>query len=170
MTCPTKVLIADASSASRTVLHSMLSGWGYDAILASNGTEAWELLRAEDGPRLAILDTRITGIDAVELCRRVRAANRLNYAYLLLLTDKGPIEELVAALDQGADDYVTRPFHSQEFRARLQAGCRIVKLQERLIHAHEQLYEQATRDSLTGLWNRTAAIQILDREIARSGR
>jgi len=76
----------------------------------------------------------------------------------------------VAALDAGADDYLTRPYHSQEFRARLQAGCRVIKLQERLIRAHEQLYEQATRDSLTGLWNRIAAIQILDNEISRAAR
>ncbi len=170
MTHPIKVLIADASPASRMVLHSMLSNWGYDVVLASDGTEAWDLLQSETGPRMAILDTRIGGLDAVEVCRRVRSANRLNYAYLLLLTDKGPIEDLVAGLDGGADDYITRPFHSQEFRARLQAGCRIIKLQERLMHAHEQLYEQATRDSLTGLWNRIAAIQILDSEIARAAR
>jgi two-component system cell cycle response regulator len=170
MTHSTKVLIADANPVSRTALHSMISGWGYQVTVAADGEQAWNLLKAEDGPRMAILDTRIGGIDAVELCRRVRAANRLNYAYLLLLTESGPIEELVAGLDGGADDYVTRPFHSQEFRARLQAGCRIIKLQERLIEAHEQLYEQATRDSLTGLWNRIAAVQILDREIARAAR
>src|SRR5579872_3085117 len=170
MNHPTKVLIADSSPASRTVLHSMLWGWGYEVVIAADGVEAWDQLQSEDGPRLAILDTRIGGIDAIELCRRVRAANRLNYAYLLLLTEKGSIEDLVAGLEGGADDYITRPFHSQEFRARLQAGCRIIRLQERLMQAHEQLYEQATRDSLTGLWNRVATIQILDREIARAWR
>ena len=167
---PTKVLIADPSPVSRTVLHSMLSGWGYEVVVAADGVQAWALLRADDGPKLAVLDTRIGGIDAIELCRRVRAADGLNYAYLLLLTEKGPVEDLVAGLDAGADDYVTRPFHSQEFRARLQAGCRIIRLQQGLMQAHEQLYEQATRDSLTGLWNRTATIQILDREMARASR
>ena len=170
MTQATKVLIADHNPTTRTVLHSMLSGWGYEVVVASDGIAAWTLLQSEDGPRMAILDSRIGGIDAVDICRRVRSGNRLSYAYLLLLTDKGPVEDLVAALDAGADDYITRPFHSQEFRARLQAGARIIKLQERLMHAHEQLYEQATRDSLTGLWNRIAAIQILDREIARAAR
>jgi two-component system, cell cycle response regulator len=170
MTQATKVLIANHNPISQTVLHSMLSGWGYDVVMASDGIEALSLLQSEGGPRMAILDSRMDGIDAVEICRRVRAEDRLNYAYLLLLTEKGPIEDLVAALDAGADDYITRPFHSQEFRARLQAGCRIIKLQERLMRAHEQLYEQATRDSLTGLWNRIAAIQILDREIARAAR
>ena len=170
MTPAIQVLVADHCAVSRTLLHSMLSNWGYDVVLAADGYEAWEILRSETGPRLAILDTRIDGIEATEICRCVRAEDRLNYAYLLLLTDCSPIEELVAGLDSGADDYVTRPFHSQEFRARLQAGCRIVRLHERLMRAHEQLYEQATRDSLTGLWNRTAVIQILDREIARAAR
>ena len=170
MTQASRILIADRNPVSRTVLHSMLSGWGYDVVTASDGVEAWDLLQSENGPRMAILDSRIEGIDAVDLCRRVRAANRLNYAYLLLLTETGSVEDLVSALDAGADDYVSRPFHSQEFRARLQAGCRIIQLQDRLMQAHEQLYIQATRDSLTGLWNRTAAIQILDREIARAAR
>jgi diguanylate cyclase (GGDEF)-like protein len=80
------------------------------------------------------------------------------------------VAEVVEGLDAGADDYITRPYASQEFRARLQAGCRIIRLQERLVQIHEELYQQATRDSLTGLWNRTAAIQILDREIARATR
>ena len=167
---PTRVLIADQNPISRAALASMLAGWGYEPVQAAGGIEAWRWLRAADGPRLAILDSRLEGIDAIEICRRVRMENGPRYAYLLLLTETAPIEDLVAALDAGADDYVARPFHSQEFRARLQAGCRIIRLHERLVAAHEQLYEQATRDSLTGLWNRTSAIQILEREIARAKR
>lgn len=166
----TKVLIAEHNPVSRNVLHSMLSGWGYDAIPVANGIEAWSYLQSDDGPHLAILDSRLTGLDAVEICRQVRAQDGLHYAYLLLLTEKGPIEDLVGTLDAGADDYITRPFNSLELRARLQAGDRIIRLQERLVQAHERLYEQATRDSLTGMWNRTAAIQILDGEIARAVR
>jgi diguanylate cyclase (GGDEF)-like protein len=148
----------------------MLSNWGYEVVVAGNGFEALAILEDERGPRLAILDARLPGLSAVDICRRIRALNQLNYAYLLLLTEAGPIEDLVAAMDAGADDYITRPFHSQEFRARLQVGRRIIKLQERLVQAHEALYEQATRDHLTGLWNRSTIIQILDTEIARAHR
>jgi diguanylate cyclase (GGDEF)-like protein len=148
----------------------MLSDWGYDVIVADDGFEAYSLLKAVDGPRLGVLDARLPGLSAVEVCRRLRALNQLNYAYLLLLTDARPVEDLVVAMNAGADDYITRPFHSPEFRARLQVGQRIVRLQERLVLAHEELYEQATRDSLTGLWNRSTIIQILETEISRAYR
>lgn len=165
-----QILVADSNLAFQTVLHRMLTGWGYDVVVASDGFEAFSVLQAEGGPRMAILASQLPGMNVLEICRRVRALNQLNYTYLLLLTESGPIEDLVAAMDAGADDYVTRPFHSQEFRARLQVGSRIVRLQERLIRAREELYEQATRDSLTGFWNREAIIRILDSEIARASR
>src|SRR5580692_4155896 len=134
-----QILIANSKLVFQNVLYSMLTGWGYDVTVASDGFEAFSLLQAEGGPRMAILDSQLPGMSAVEICRRVRALNQLNYAYLLLLTESDSIGHLVAAMDAGADDYVTRPFRSQEFRARLQAGSRIVRLQERLIRAREEL-------------------------------
>jgi diguanylate cyclase (GGDEF)-like protein len=94
--------------------------------------------------------------------------NRLDY--LMLLTEKSSFEELEAGIDAGADDYITRPFDWQELRVRLQVGRRVVKLQERLVRAREELYDQATRDGLTGLWNRLAIFQTLDSELARASR
>lgn len=170
MATTTRILIADRNLIFQSVLHRMLTAWGYDVVVASDGFEAFSLLQAEDGPRMAILDAQLPGMSVVEICRRVRALNQLTYAYLLLLTGSGPVEDLVAAIDAGVDDYVTRPVHSQELRARLQVGSRIVQLQERLIRAKEELYEKASRDSLTGLWNREAIIQVLDREVCRASR
>ncbi len=165
-----QVLVADNNPECQVALHRMLSNWAYDVTIAHDGLEAFSRLQSAGGPRLAVLDSKLPGLSAVEVCRRVRALNQLNYTYLLLLTDACPIEDLVVAMNAGADDYITRPFHAQEFRARLQAGSRIVRLQQRLAVAHEELYEQATRDSLTGLWNRSTIIQILETEIARACR
>src|ERR1035441_2196254 len=92
----TKILVAERSPLSQTVLHSMLSNWDFDVIVASDGVEACALLQAEAGPRLAILDSKLPGMDAVEICRRVRSMSRLDY--LMLLTEKSSFEELAAEI------------------------------------------------------------------------
>ena len=166
----TRILIAGSNPVAQTALYRMLMDWDYEVTMGADGFKAFSILQTANSPRLAILDSQLPGIRAVEVCRRIRALNQLNYAYLMLLTDNGARGDLVAAMEAGADDYILRPFHAQEFRARLQVGSRIVKLQERLIRAHEDLYEQATRDSLTGLWNRRSIIQILETELARASR
>jgi diguanylate cyclase (GGDEF)-like protein len=73
-------------------------------------------------------------------------------------------------MDAGADDYVTKPFDAHELRVRLRAGRRILELQSELVRAREALRREATHDGLTGVWNRTAALEILDRELVRSHR
>jgi len=73
-------------------------------------------------------------------------------------------------MDSGADDYIMKPFEVDELRARLRAGRRVLALQDELVEAREALREQATRDGLTGLWNRTAIFDILQNELARSRR
>ncbi len=165
-----QILVADHNSLCQAVLYSMLSNWGYDVVAAEDGFQALALLQDERGPRLAILDANLPGLSGLEVCRRVRTLNQFSYTYLVLLTEHGSIEDLVGVMDAGADDYITRPFHTQEFRARVQVGQRIIQLQERLVATHAELYEQATRDSLTGLWNRSTIIQILENEVSRASR
>jgi diguanylate cyclase (GGDEF)-like protein len=164
------VLIAHHNPALRASLSSMFSNWGCNVTLAADGLEAWTHLQPDDGPRLAILDAGLTGIGAAEICRQLRADDGPHYWYLVVLASGEEIQDATAALDSGADDYISCPLSSPEFRARIQAGLRVVEFQERLAKVREQLYEQATRDSLTGLWNRIAAIQILECEIARATR
>jgi len=127
-----RILVAEDNPVLQRVLQSMLTQWGYDVVVASDGEEAWRLLQDEEGPRLAILDWLMPGLDGIEVCRRVRSANQLDYTYILILTAKTGSEDLVVAMDAGADDYVTKPFKSPELKARLRVGCRIIELQERL--------------------------------------
>src|SRR5690606_39269296 len=77
---------------------------------------------------------------------------------------------VVAGMEAGADDYITKPFDKHELKVRLRAGTRIVELQEQLLSTREALREQATRDYLTHLWNRSAVLEKLDVELARSER
>jgi diguanylate cyclase (GGDEF)-like protein len=110
------------------------------------------------------------GMSGVEVCRQVRRQPEEPYIYVILLTAKGQKQDIVEGLDAGADDYLTKPFDAHELRARLRAACRIVELQQQLISAREELRVQATRDALTGIWNRGGILEILNRELARAER
>jgi len=127
-----RILVADDNSVFQAVLRSMLTQWGYDVVVASDGEEAWRQLQHEEGPRLAILDWVMPGLDGIEVCRRVRASGQHQQTYILILTAKTGSEDLVTAMEAGADDYVTKPFKSAELRARLRVACRILELQEKL--------------------------------------
>jgi diguanylate cyclase (GGDEF)-like protein len=165
-----KILIAEDNAVSRRVVETQLTKWGHEVLSANNGTEAWEILQANDAPPLAILDWMMPGIDGVELCRRVRERTNQLYTYVILLTAKDRKEDVVKAMDAGADDYVVKPPDPSELQARIRAGCRIIELEQRLIKTQEKLKVQATHDSLTGLWNRSAIFDILDRELGRAKR
>ncbi len=163
-------LVAEDNPVSQAMLRNMLTKWGYDVAVAHDGEEAWRLLQPDGAPRLAILDWMMPGIDGVELCRRVRAAGREPYQYILLLTARTDSEDLVEGMDAGADDYLTKPFKAQELRVRLRAGRRILDLQEELLAAREALRDQATHDGLTGLLNRATVLETLQIEAERAMR
>jgi DNA-binding response OmpR family regulator len=109
----------------------MLTQWGYDAVVASDGEEAWRLLQGETSPRLVILDWLMPGLDGLEVCRRIRSSHNGPYIYVLVLTGMTSSADLVAAMEAGADDFISKPIRSAELRARLRAGCRILELEER---------------------------------------
>jgi len=165
-----KILAAEDNPISQSMLRSMLTKWGYEVVTAGDGNEAWNILQNPEAPRMAILDWMMPGQDGVEVCRRLRAANQEPYTYIVLLTARSDSQDLVEAIDAGADDYLTKPFNSSELRARLRAGRRIVELQEQLLEAQEALRVRATHDALTGLYNRAAILDILHQELARATR
>jgi two-component system, cell cycle response regulator len=165
-----KILIADDSIVSRHLLEATLRKWGYDVMVACDGAEALELLQREDAPALIILDWMMPGMTGVEVCRRIRQRDSEPYTYILLLTSKSQKEDLIEGMEAGADDYITKPFDQNELQVRLRAGTRLVDLQAQLLKAREDLREQATRDSLTRLWNRSSILGELGRELARSAR
>jgi diguanylate cyclase (GGDEF)-like protein len=165
-----RVLIAEDDPVSRRLLQATLTRWGYEVTVCVNGMEAWQVLEKDDPPKLAILDWMMPGLDGLEVCRRVRERGGEPYVYILLLTAKIQKEDVVAGMDAGADDYVTKPFDAHELKVRLRAGQRIIDLQTELINARETLRVQATHDSLTGLLNRVTVLDTLRRELSRSAR
>ncbi len=134
-----KILIADDEPVSRRLLQLTLTRWGYEVITAADGNAAWATLQAEDAPSLAILDWLMPGLEGDEICRRVRQTPRLSALYLLLLTSKGDRADIVAGLQAGADDFLTKPFDAPELQARLQVGVRVVELQAQLARRVKEL-------------------------------
>jgi two-component system cell cycle response regulator len=163
------ILLAEDSALYRHLITSHLKEWGFDFQTAKDGREAWELLTRPGAPRLALLDWVLPGIDGVELCRRLRhRGDHEPYTYTILLTAKSDKQEMLEAMDAGADDFLAKPFDPPELKARLLVGKRIVELQRKLVSANDALHYSATHDFLTGVWNRAAIISFLQREMARA--
>ena len=165
-----KVLIADDAPVSRRLLEVALTQEGYEVVLAQDGAEALRVLDHEDSPRLVILDWMMPEVDGVEICRLIRQQAREPYVYFILLSAKGEQSEIIEGLQAGADDYVIKPFDLIELKARVRSGRRILELEEQLLSARELLRLQATHDSLTGLLNRQAITEVLQKELARTFR
>jgi len=162
-----QVLLAEDTKTTRRVIAGALEQWGYDVVACCDGTEAWDQLKQPAAPRLAVLDWEMPGLSGPAICERLRATEGAPYTYIILLTARDAAQDVVAGLEAGADDYVTKPVNRQELRMRVRTGARILELQGELLAAHDALHHQATHDLLTGLWNRKGALDALGRELAR---
>ena len=136
-----KVLIAEDDVTSRTLLEAVLTKKGYEVVSTCDGQSALAALAAPDAPQLAILDWMMPNMDRVEVCRRMRQMDTAQPPYIILLTALGSKEDIVAGLEAGANDYVTKPFNATELQARVQAGQRMLGLQRALAARVEELQE-----------------------------
>ena len=160
-----RVLVADHEPSSRRAIVSMLEKIGYAVEVVNDGEAAWQRLQQEDAPQLVVLDGVMPGLAGGEVCRRIRALRREDYAYayIIVLTPGSEVADVLAAYEAGVDDYMDKPLESQELRFRLRAGERVLALQEKL-------HFLATRDELTGLFNRRMMLDVMRTELARSRR
>jgi diguanylate cyclase (GGDEF)-like protein len=162
-----KILVADDDPVNRRLIASKLEGHGHSVVTAVDGAEAITALLDPDGPRVAIVDWMMPGVDGLSVCREVRK-NSSTYTYIILLSARDGKESAVTGLDAGADDYLSKPVDGAELLARIRAGQRILDLQSTLLSAQEALRTEATRDHLTGLWNRRMVSEQLSRELNRA--
>ena len=165
-----KILLADDEPIARTMLEHWLAGWGYQVVVAKDGEAALEALKADPEIRLAVVDWVMPKLDGLSVCRALRAGPNEPYIYVLLLTARDNKADIIEGLDAGADDYLSKPCNPLELKVRLRAGKRVVELQEQLVSARESLRYEAMHDGLTGLLNRRAVLEQLERELVRSAR
>jgi phosphoserine phosphatase RsbU/P len=136
-----RILIAEDDFTSRSMLTAVLKKSGYEVVETSNGSEAWREMQKTDAPRIAVLDWMMPEMDGLEVVRRVRALQTEQLSYIIILTTKGEKADMIAGLDAGADDYLAKPFHPGELRARVEVGRRMIDMQDKLATKIEELHQ-----------------------------
>jgi diguanylate cyclase (GGDEF)-like protein len=165
-----RILIAEDDLTSRILLAAVLNKNGHEVVEAVNGAEAWRRLQEPDAPKLVILDWMMPIMDGMEVVRRVRTLESASPPYIIMLTTRDEKADIIAGLDAGADDYLTKPFHPGELRARIEVGRRLTEMQTELLNAKNALAHEASHDLLTGVLNRRAIQTALARELSREHR
>jgi diguanylate cyclase (GGDEF)-like protein len=164
-----KVLVADDDPGSLMVARAAVERSGHDCLAAADGDEAWALY-LEHQPDVVVTDWMMPGMDGLALCRAIRAREQDLYTYVVLLTSQGSRDDVLAGLEAGADDYVTKPLDPFVLHARLLVARRITTLHADLAHYRRVLSRQARTDPLTGLHNRLKLSEDLEQLHLRSGR
>jgi two-component system KDP operon response regulator KdpE len=115
-----RILVVDDEPQIRRVLRATLTGQGYEFYEARTGEEALEAIRANRFD-LVLLDMNMPGMGGIETCRAIRGGSEVA---IIMLTVRDSEQDKVAALDAGADDYITKPFSTPELLARIRAALR----------------------------------------------
>ncbi len=157
-----RILIVDDNVEIVRAIKIRLEAENYDVLIASNGKEALDILE-EESLDLVILDALMPDMDGFEVCRRLKSHRERAHLPVIMLTVLAKDSEKVKGLDIGANDYMTKPYESDELLARVRAGLRAKREYDRLL-------EMVQRDSLTGLYNRRSLDQRLREEFARAER
>jgi putative two-component system response regulator len=146
---PLRVLVAEDNELEAEMLQHTLAQFGYDATLARDGLEAFELIRT-GRYQLVLSDWEMPGLTGVELCRRVRKRFSCGYIYFVLLTARTGTDNIVAGLNAGADDFLTKPFQPQELYCRLRVGERLLAMETRDLTIFSLAKLAESRDPDTG--------------------
>jgi len=143
-----EILVAEDHPATLHLLERQLESWGFQVQSASDGEDALQILESDDAPSLAIIDWNMPKMSGIDVCSRVRERIDRPYTYLLLLTARSKAEEILAGLDAGADDFVTKPYDCDELRSRIRVGKRVAGL-ERALQAKVANLEKTLSDVKT---------------------
>jgi diguanylate cyclase (GGDEF)-like protein len=163
------VLIAEDNPVSRRLLEKSLKKAGHNVVSAQNGREALDKFRQSFFP-MVLTDWMMPEMDGIELVRSIRNQDTSGYVFIVFLTSKDAKDDIIAGLEAGADDYLTKPFHNAELMARLKTGKRILGLEKSLKQANEDIRILSITDPLTGAFNRGYLMNRLSEELNRASR
>jgi two-component system, cell cycle response regulator len=164
-----EILVVDDSPVYRQLIEQILSGQAYALSFACNGSEALRMYH-ERAPGIVITDCIMPDFSGLELCERIRADKTATYTYVILMTSNTEKDGVVKGLEAGADDYLVKPFDSNEMLARIGVGRRIIDLHRHLERNSARLEEVARTDALTGLPNRRAIEEWASRQLQGASR
>ncbi|HOF18338.1 MAG TPA: response regulator transcription factor [Phycisphaerae bacterium] len=127
-----RVLIADDDQTYQTLLGDLMEQWGYEVECCGDGESAWNILQMASAPRLVLLDWMMPKMDGFDLCRKIRAWDKLAETYIILMTGSYKKDEIIRVLVAGADDYLIKPFEPVDLQIRLRNAQRILDLRDEL--------------------------------------
>lgn len=171
------ILVVDDAPEVLLILKTVLEKQGHTVTTASDGEEAWSLFSSTRAFQIVISDWVMPKLDGLNLCRRIRQETHSRYTYIILLTGMSGRTNLISGIAAGADDFATKPINSEELEVRLRSAKRILDLEkslakqnEALARANNKLQNMATTDGLTGLSNRRAFQDHLEKSLLYSRR
>jgi two-component system, cell cycle response regulator len=163
------VLIVGDNDVTRSTLEGQLRGLGYPVLSVDNAQYALERLITGRYP-IIFTDMVMSGLDGLELCRIIRKRRSENYTYFIMLASDESRAGILAALDAGADECLTKPIDPAELTARLKTACRILDLESSLKKNCEEVRASSIRDPLTKVFNRGYLEERLAHEVKRAFR
>lgn len=143
-----KMLVAEDDLTSRTMLSAILRKQGYEVLEAVDGRQALKALKESDAPDVVVMDWMMPGLTGLEVVKKVRSRQAEPPPYIIMLTSRSDKSDIVEALEAGANDYLIKPFDTNELLARIKVGVRMVDLQARLSEKIDEL-QQALREVKT---------------------
>ena len=143
------ILLVDDDIVSRTVIEKHLCKAGFEVCGSANGRQALSLFKDRFFP-IVITDWMMPEINGPQLCRMIREKRMESYVFIILITARDSKTDIVSGLQSGADDYLTKPIHPAELVARIKTGIRILKLEQSLRQANEEIRILSITDPLTG--------------------
>jgi two-component system, cell cycle response regulator len=165
-----KILVTEDSAVYRHLLCTRLAEWNFSVEAVADAESALAIVAASTTPLLLLVDWELPGMSGLELVAKVRGLDLPQYVYAVIVTSRDDKADVALALNAGADDYISKPFHDQELRARVEVASRTLAIHEKLVLANQQLKTLASRDPLTELLNRRAFMNEFRRETLRARR